>query len=304
VELRPEIAGTVTHIHFHEGGRVAGGDLLFEMNTRKLEQELSARLAALEVTLARRENAERELKRIQRLFQRQVATEDARDRSATDLRAAEAEVNRLQSEVGLFRERIADARIRAPFGGRISDALVDIGDFVKSGDLLATLYQADELDIEFSLPERHSGRITLGQHVDITVTAYPDRIFTATTTFVSPSVSDQTRDFLVKARLTNPDTLLKPGTFATALLTVAERERAVVIPEESLIATREGYIVFLVGEDGRAHRREVQVGLRNPGLVEITEGLARGERVVRTGHMRVGDGSPLMVVNLAGSTGD
>lgn len=303
VELRPEIAGTITRIHFEEGGKVARDDLLFELDTRKLQQELAARQAALEASLARRENAERELRRIERLFQRQVATEDARDQSATDLREAEAEVDRLESEVSLDRERIADARIRAPFDGRISEALVDAGDYVKSGDLLATLYRTDELEIEFSLPERYSGNIAPGQRVDITVTAYPDRVFSATTTFVSPSVSDETRDFLVKARLANPDALLKPGTFATALLTIAERERALVVPEESLIATREGYIVFLVGEDGRAHRREVKIGLRNPGVAEITEGLALGDVVIRTGHMRVAEGSPLSVVDMAGSPG-
>lgn len=297
VEIRPEISATVTRIPFEEGGRVAAGDLLFQLDTSKLDRELTSTQAALAAARARLENAERELARIDRLFRQQVATEDTRDRAATDLEASQAEVDRLESEVSLARERLEDASIRAPFDGRISEALVDAGDYVQAGERLATLYQTDILEIEFTLPERHAGRIRTGQNVTLMVSSHPDRTFTATTTFVSPSVSDRTRDFLVKARLDNPDALLKPGTFATALLTVSRRENALVVPEESLVATSEGYIVFVVGEDGRAERRRVEIGLRNPGRAEVVEGLEAGERVVRTGHLRVADGSPLEVVD-------
>ena len=140
--------------------------------------------------------------------------------------------------------------------------------------------------------------------MDLTVTAYPERTFHAVTTFVSPSVSEDTRDFLVKARLDNADALLKPGTFATAVLTVDQRQNALVVPEESLIATREGYIVFRVDESGRAERREVSVGLRNPGIAQITAGLQAGDRVVRTGHMRVADGVPLTIADDAAPVAD
>lgn len=303
VELRPEISGTVTRIPFEEGGAVEADDLLFQLDTRKLEQELGSRQAGLEAARARQENAERELNRIERLFRQQVATEDARDQAATELRAARAEVDRLEAELSLARERLEDASIRAPFAGRISEALVDEGDYVQTGALLATLYRTDPVEIEFTLPERHSGRIEAGQDVALSVSAHPDRTFHARTVFVSPSVSDQTRDFLVKARLDDPDPPLKPGTFATAVLTVDLREGALVIPEEALIATREGYIVFVVDEDQRAERRSVQIGLRNPGVVEIVQGLELGERVVRTGHMRLADGSPLTIAGEDTATG-
>ncbi len=295
VELRPEIPGRVTRIAFEEGGQVERGALLFELDTRKLTQELEARRAALEAAEARQHNAERELARVERLFEQQVATEDVRDQAATDLRAARAEVNRLRSEVNLARERLADARIHAPFDGSIAEALVDEGDYVQAGALLTTLYRTDQLEIDFTLPERHMGRIEPGQPVELAVTAYPDRTFSATTTFVSPSVSERSRDILVKARFDNPNALLKPGTFATALLTVGRRQ-ALVIPEEALVPTRQGYIVFVVGEDGRAETRRVSIGLRNPGLVQITDGVRRGERVVRTGHLRLAEGSPVEIV--------
>jgi len=300
VEIRPEIAARITGITFEEGSEVDAGELLFELDTRMLEGELTSQQAALAAARARLANAERELARIEELFGQRVATEDARDQAATELEASQAEVDRLESEVRLAEERLADARIQAPYRGWISEALVDVGDFVQAGELLATLYQTDALEIEFTLPERYAGRIRTGQDVTLTVSAYPERAFTATTVFVSPSVDDRARDFLVKARLDNPQALLKPGTFATAVLTVREREDALVIPEEALIATREGYMVFVVGEDATALRRPVEIGLRNPGLVQITSGLAAGEKVVRTGHLRVADGSPLEIVDSPG----
>lgn len=302
VEIRPEIAGRITRIGFEEGGRVEAGAVLFELDTRKLEQELASARAALAAARARLQNAERELRRIDRLFDQQVISEDARDQAATALESASAEVDRLEAEVSLAEERVADATVRAPYTGSISEALVDVGDYVQAGSLLATLYQTDVLEIEFTLPERHTGRIETGQEVELTVSAYPDRKFSARTTFVSPSVSDQSRDFLVKARLENPNALLKPGTFATALLTVRHREDALVIPEQALIATREGYIVFVVGKDGTAVGRPVQIGLREPGLVQIIDGLAAGERVVTTGHLRVADGTPLEIVAADGTS--
>lgn len=301
VEIRPEIAGRITRIGFEEGGRVDAGDVLFELDTRKLEQELASARAALAAARARRQNAERELRRVERLFQQQVISEDALDQAATSLESANADVDRLEAEVSLAEERLADATVRAPFAGSISEALVDAGDFVQAGALLATIYRTDVLEIEFTLPERHTGRIETGQEVELTVSAYPDRTFSARTTFVSPSVDDQSRDFLVKARLDNPDALLKPGTFATALLTVRHREDALVIPEQALIATRAGYMVFVVGKNGSAVARPVEIGLREPGLVQITEGLSAGERVVKTGHLRVADGTPLEIVTADGT---
>src|SRR5690606_23935977 len=98
----------------------------------------------------------------------------------------------------------------------------------------------------------------------------------------------------------NPEGRLKPGAFATALVTVGTRENRPVAPEEALVATRSGYQIYLV-EDGRAHARPVQTGLRRDGLVEITDGLAAGEVIVQSGHMRVNAGSPVNMLDAENS---
>lgn len=287
VEVRPETSGTIHSRLFREGEQVAAGDVLFELDTRKLRQQLAAAEAALESAEARKDDAERRMRQTERLFRDQVATEDDLEEARNNLRAARSEVRRLESEKALMQERLEDARIKAPLTGIISEALVDPGDFVQAGEHLCTLYQTDVLEVDFSLPERHGGKVRVGQTVSLAVASHPDRTFTGQVIYVSPSISEQSRDFRVKAEVDNPSAHLKPGAFATAVLTIGLREDRPVIPEEALVATREGYFVFVAGPDNKAKRRKVTVGIRNTGVVEITSGLSPGERVIRSGHMRL-----------------
>jgi membrane fusion protein (multidrug efflux system) len=132
----------------------------------------------------------------------------------------------------------------------------------------------------------------VGQTVELTVPAHPDRVFDGEVATVSPSIMEATRSFTVKARLGNQELELKPGGFGRAVLVLEKRTGKPLVPEESLVPLRGGYIVFVV-EDGVAHRREVEVGLRELGRAEIVEGLEPGEKIVRLGHMRLSDGTPV-----------
>jgi membrane fusion protein, multidrug efflux system len=178
--------------------------------------------------------------------------------------------------------------------GVISHREVDRGAHVAVGRTLAWFYQIDPLEMSFWLPERHLGRIRQGQPVAVSVAAYPDRQFEGLVEFISPAVDPSTRQFLVKAVIPNSERDLKPGMFAVATVTVGERLDRPVLPEESLVATRRGYMVFVI-EDDVAVSREVVTGLRDEGWVEIVEGLAVGELVVREGHMRLSGGETVRV---------
>jgi membrane fusion protein, multidrug efflux system len=289
VELRAELAGRVHAIHFVEGGPVEEGQLLVELDESKLRRRLEARQAALAAAEVRERNARRTLERQQQLREGGLVPEEEVDRAQTELDAAHAEVERLEAELALIEEELAETRIRAPFTGVISERRVDRGAFITMGEVLAHLYQIDPLEIAFSVPERHMGRVRRGQPVRVAVAAYPDRPFVGAIDFVSPVVEEATRDFLVKAAVPNPDGQLKPGAFATAVVTVGRREERPAIPEEALVATRHGYMVFVI-EDGVARMQPVRTGLRRGGHVEVLEGLTTGEQVVRRGHLRLSGG--------------
>lgn len=294
VEVRPEIPGVIRGIHFEEGQEVAKGDLLFTLDDSKLVRELAERKAALEAGEAKVENARAVFKRVEELFRRRVAARADLDQAVADLRMAEAETSRLQASLHLTEERLADTRIVAPMNGIASRCPVDIGDYVKEGEDLVNLLQVDPASVSVHIPGRFAGQVREGQQAEVRVDAFPDRSFDGTVTFISPEIAERTRTFLVKITLPNPQRLLKPGAFATAVLITKIIEHRPAVPEEALVATSEGYFVFVVNGH-KARLRRVEVGQRRAGIAEIREGIALGELVVQSGHMQLSDGAPIRI---------
>jgi membrane fusion protein (multidrug efflux system) len=299
VEIKPEMDGIIREICFEEGQEVQRDQLLFALDDEKLDRQLAAGKAALRAARIRQDDALRLFRRMQELVERAVANQDELDDTETAYLAAEAEAARMEAEVQLLQAQLDDTRLVAPLTGVISERTVDVGDYVTAGDHLATLYRVSRMEIGFALPERYMGRIRQGQAVAVTVSAYPDREFDGRVYFVSPQVDETTRELLVKAVVENPEGLLKPGAFGTAVVTLDVREQCPVVPENALVATRTGYIVFVVNGEV-ARRREVSIGLRAAGTVEIRAGLTPGETVVFEGQMNLSDGTAVQIVRAAG----
>lgn len=296
VVISAEAAGRVAALHFDEGRPVAKGDVLIELDARKARSQLAAREAALEAAKARMANLDRSFKRQQRLLEQSLVSEEEFEKVRTELDSVRAERDRLEAEVAYSHEQLQDTVIRAPFSGTISERRVDPGAYVTPGQSLATLYQLDPLEFSFSLPERYAGIIAHGQPVEVRTAAFPNQSFVGELSFVSPSVDESTRTLRVKARVPNPQHELKPGAFATALVTVGTRTDRPMVPSEALVATRTGYMLFVV-EEGIALSRAVEIGLRNEDEVEIISGLSLGELVVRAGHMRLNSGAAVNIIN-------
>lgn len=301
VELRSEVAGIVRSIPFREGARVDAGHVLFELDDEKLERQVVAREAAVRASEVRLANAQRTFDRQQQLLERGISAQEEFDRAQAELDGAAAELERYAAELALARAQLQDTQIVAPFAGFMSARQVDVGAYVSVGDTLATIYQVDPVELEFSVPERFAAQVEPGQSVEVQVAAMPGTTFEGEIDFVSPAVRVATRDFLVKASIPNPDSVLRPGASATALVRVAENVDRPVVPEEALVATRRGYLVFVV-EDGIAVPRDVEMGMRQGGRVEVLEGLSPNEVIVRSGHIRLNGGEPVQVVQEAAPT--
>jgi membrane fusion protein (multidrug efflux system) len=265
-----------------------------------LQRRRAAREAALEAARADLTNAEWNLERISELRQSGTAAVEELKNARDEFRAAAATVDQLAAELRVIDEQLEDTRLRAPLAGRVTEQLVDVGDFVDVGDRITTVYQVDPLELAFWLPARAAPSVAPGQAVEVTAPARPDRTFDGELVFVSPAVNPQTRQFLVKARLSNPDGALKPGVFARGTVITATRELPVV-PEECLVNLRNRHVVFEVTE-GTAQLREVDIALRQPGRVALRGNIAPGDQVVRTGHMRLTDGAAVRVEPSAGTT--
>lgn len=278
IELRPEVDGRITSILVREGTRVARGTGLFKID----DAELSAEVARAR---AERDLARQNLERTKALLAEQASSQAELERADAAARSAEA-------SLALLQVRLNRTTVRAPFAGVMGARMVSVGDYVTTQTPLATLQTINPQRAVFTVPERYAAILERGQKVEFQVAALADRTFTGTVDFVDPVVQLPGRTITVKAVVPNGDNALQPGMFIEARLATAVRPSAVVIPEDAVVSLQGADIVW-VAKDGKAARRQVTLGVRTPGFVEVRNGIEAGEQVVVGGVAMLQDGAPV-----------
>jgi membrane fusion protein (multidrug efflux system) len=279
IELRPEVEGRIVAILFHEGQEVAPGTPLFQIDST----ELAAQVAQL---AAQRDLAQQDLARTKELIAQNAA-------STSDLEHAEASARSADAQYRLQSTRLARTTVRAPFGGLVGQRFVSLGDYVTNSSRLVTLQTVNPQRASFQVPERFARSLKRGQEVTFRVAAIPGRAFVGEVDFVDPVVQLPGRTILVKARVPNPQRLLQAGMFIEARLVTATRPRAVVVPEDAIVPLQGANFVWVV-EEGKANRRQVGLGVRTPGFVEIASGVDAGDQVVVGGLEMLFPGATVM----------
>ena len=275
VELRPDEQGRITHLMFREGQPVARGTPLVQVDAAMLR-------AQAERAAADRDLAIQQLERVRRLRAQNAAAPADLERAEAAARAAEAALN-------VLRLQISRTTVRAPFAGVVGQRFVSTGDYVTPASRLLTLQTVDPQRVVIEVPERHALQLRPGQEVEFTVAAQPGRVFRAQVEFIDAVVQDAGRTIVVKARAPNRDRLLMPGMFIEARLATETRTDAIVVPEDAIQPLRTANVVWAV-VDGKASRREVRLGARAQGKVEIVSGVQAGEQVVVGGLERMAEG--------------
>jgi RND family efflux transporter MFP subunit len=184
-----------------------------------------------------------------------------------------------ESSVKLAEKKLADTSIRAPFPGTVKERRVSAGEYLRVQSPVAVIVRTDQLRARMEVPEKWAGAVRAGAPVEITVDAFPGEVFRAQVTRISPSVSQETRTFLVEALLANRDARLKPGFFVQASIASDLREKALFVPEKAVFYRYGVYKVFVVGEGEKLEEREVKTGTQEATRIEILEGLKPGNRV-------------------------
>ncbi|MES2534692.1 MAG: efflux RND transporter periplasmic adaptor subunit [Pseudomonadota bacterium] len=289
VIIRPEVAGRITRLNFNDGQRVTKGQVLVAFDATVNEAEVQQALAELGIAKANfNRNAD--------LAQRKFISERAKDESA-------ANVQVLDAKLALAQARLSKLSIRAPFSGIVGIRNVSIGDYVKDGAELINLEDISSVKVDFRVPEKYADLVRKGQAVEVLVDALPGRPFKARVDAVDPQVDNSGRSASLRARIENPEGKLKPGMFARVKLILAERENALVVPEEAIVP-QDGKVTVWKIVDGKARRTEVRIGLRREAKVEILEGLQLGDTVVTAGQIRLSrDGAPVRIAQARGEDG-
>jgi membrane fusion protein, multidrug efflux system len=279
VDITAKVADRVAAIHFNEGQQVRKGDLLIELDNTEARADLAAAEAAAS-------DSRSQYKRSQELFQTKALSEAQLDQLHATLLANEA-------RVAAARSRLADRVITAPFNGRVGLRNVSLGGLVNPGGVITTLDDLSVVKLDFAVPEIFLSTLQPGLTVEARSTAYPKESFAGRVASIATRVDPTTRAVTIRALIDNRDGRLRPGMFMTVKLVRQEGE-ALMLPEQAIVPENEQHFVYVV-EDGRAHKREVTIGRRRPGEVEVLQGLTADDGVVIDGTLNLRDGVAVRV---------
>jgi len=282
VIIRPEIDGRIVGLHFQEGQAVAAGTRLVSIEN----SEFDAQAAAVRADLR---TEEQRLSRTRELHQQNFISKDALD---VQLGA----VDRLKAHLAEAESRVAKSVIRAPFSGTVGLRMVSPGAYVKAGADIVRLESIGTIKADFRIPELYMSKLGSNQEIVVRLDAYPGEEFRGRIYAVEPVVDEQTRTILMRARIPNKGNKLKPGMFVRVAVTLANRPNAIIVPEQAIWPQGQDNFVFRV-VDGKAALTKIQIGNRQPGRVEIVQGLNATDTVVTEGQIKLRDGAPVMVMS-------
>jgi multidrug efflux system membrane fusion protein len=289
VNVTSDVSGRITDIMFTAGSNVKAGSPLVQLFDGPDQGDLASFKAQATV-------AQLSLDRAKQLASRQFGPQATVD-------TAQAAYDQANAGIAKTQAIISQKLVRAPFDGELGVRHVEVGQFLTAGTQIVTLTDLSKLYANFTVTEKDSAALKVGQTVRIAVDAYPGRTFEGKVTTIEPQIATDTRNVRVQATLDNPDRILKPGMFATTTVVLPDKPAVVTVPETAVDYTLYGDSVFLLTEkkedDGKtsltAVRTFVRTGSRINGRAEIASGLKAGDRVVAVGQLKLQSGAAVAI---------
>lgn len=266
-ELHPEASGRVVHLNLPEGKTVRKGDLLVKI----FDQDLQTQLRKLEPQLKQAEITEQRLGDLLKV----------KGVSQQEYDLAALQIQTLKSEMELVRINIDKTELRAPYNGVIGLRKISPGAYVTPATAVATIRSSGALKLDFSIPEKYSGLIRVGQTVSFS-TEGSSKTFSAVVQATEQSITADTRNLQVRALVRGVTSDLLPGAFAEVSLSLGNKSQALLVPSQAIIPQARDKKVF-VARGGKVESVTVKTGVRQSGMVEITEGLSSGDTIATTG---------------------
>ena len=298
VELRAQVGGTLTEIHFQDGQIVHKGDLLFVIDPRPYQVRLARANALLQTASARFALASNELGRAQTLQRSSFATVETVDQRTSEQKAAQAAIDDAKAQIRDAELDLEYTRVTAPVTGRIGARLVSVGSLIAGSraatsptTLLTTLVSLDPIYLDFDMSEsdyltfaRERTRLgPLGNEVAISLGDENRFTRTGTLDFVDNSLNRSSGTIHARATVSNPDLFLVPGEFARIGLAVAPPAPTLLVPDAAVVLDQSQHMVMTVSHDGSVVPAPVETGDLRGGLRVIQSGLGPDDRIIIDG---------------------
>ena len=289
VNVTSDVNGRITDIMFTGGASVKAGTPLVQLFDGPEQGDLA-------IFKAQATMAQLSLDRAKQLASRQFGPQATVDSAQSAFDQANAGISKTEAI-------ISQKLVRAPFDGELGVRKVEVGQYLTAGTQIVSLTDLDQLYANFTVTEKDSGNLKVGQIVRIAVDAYPGRKFEGKISTIEPQIATDTRNIRVQATIANPDHILKPGMFTTTTVVLPDKPPVITVPETAVDYTLYGDSVYLITEkkedDGKTSltvaRTFVQTGNRINGRAEILKGLKPGDRVVAVGQVKLQPGAAVAI---------
>ena len=296
VEIRPRVGGFVESVHFSEGGRVAAGDLLYQIDPRPFKAEVDRLRAERERALAQLELAETYRDRAERLLASNATSQEEFERNAADASVAAAQLASISAALEKAELDLSFTRVTAPIAGRASRAIVTAGNLVDASVVLTTVvsdgavYAYFDVDEQTYLDHVQQPDAAEGSVVQVGLINEEGYPHAARLDFVDNQVDPEQGTIRARAVLDNRDGRFTPGLFARMKLVSPSRYRAALVDDRAIGTDLGRRFVFVVDEQGVVQYRPVETGRLVHGLRVVRSGLGAGDVVIVNGLQRVRPG--------------
>ena len=268
---------------YHDiGAKVKAGDILGEIDTPEVDQELSQAKATLATAKAQLALATTNFNEAKRLWQTNVDSKRDFETMQSTYLAEQASGNADADAVQRLQALEDFKFLRAPFDGIVTSRSTDIGDYVaaNAGQKLFIVDREDPLRVYVSVPENFAKQVQVGSKADLSLDEFPGRLFPATVVTTSDAVNPFNRTQLVELQVPNPSYQLWPGAYTEVHFHLPSPGNTLFIPENTLLFRREGPAVGVVQAGGNVEIRKVQIALDTGTQLEIVKGLSPTDQII------------------------
>jgi RND family efflux transporter MFP subunit len=295
VAVRSRLDNEIVAVHFEDGAKVEKGDLLLSLDTRAIEAQMRQIEGNIARDRAQLEGAERDVRRYTDLVAKNATPTINLENAQTQVGTFGGALKADQAALENMRVQLSYCTIRAPISGRISQAAVKVGNFVRAADLapIAMINQMAPVYVTFTVPQKSLPDV---RHAIASETAQVEAIIpgesrraNGVVTMIENTVDPSTGMATIRATMPNTDELLWPGTLVTAQMTL-RNENSVVVPSAAVQVSQKGPFVYVV-KDGAASVTPIKVARVIGDESVIEEGLEPGATVVTDGHLLLTDGA-------------
>jgi RND family efflux transporter MFP subunit len=293
-----QTSGYLKKWYYDIGAKVKAGDILGEIDTPEVDQELSQAKATLATAKAQLALATANYHEARDIFQKKVTSQrDLETMQATYL-AEQSTVNGDAAAVQRLQALEDFKFLRAPFDGIVINRSTDIGDLIvsDSGKKLFIVDQEDPLRVYVHVPENFAEEVQVGSKADLSFDEFAGRLFSATVVTTSSAVDPTNRTHLVELHVPNPSNELWPGAYTVVHFHIESVGRSLMIPANTLLFRNGGSAVGVVTSDGKVEIRKVQIGKDLGTRLEIAKGLSPTDQLIVNPSDSLNNGMKVHVV--------